>query len=311
MSETRNVILEQLSTEQLLRLKSDIKREVNLRIQRQHGFYSLPPVAIAPTANQKKLATELLAYVNKADYDSIESMWKRNPELMFVEVADKNGQLTTPLKRALYNLDTWAWKPFYEWIKQNKPDLLAEFIAQNEAQTSHVNMNYLQPLFDEYANLRDKAKLSFNKKISNADFDIELKKLFSKQNEILPWHMIREMCRKGDFWNQDSRFNAKDAPKGGHVYAELLYKDISLDSAEFDFYFGVSSGLKRDTSYHVSLCSNINLDIERAAIDAFAARYFDHDALIIAQLYKVRKADLADIPTLEQLAVKTASVLRK
>ncbi|OGT56721.1 MAG: hypothetical protein A3F43_01985 [Gammaproteobacteria bacterium RIFCSPHIGHO2_12_FULL_42_10] len=306
MAETRNPFLEQSTTEQLIALKRDIKREINLRVQRQHSFLAAPRDTSQPSAEEKKLAAQLLAYVDKSEYDNIEKMWKLKPDLMFVEIKDKDGVLTTPLKRALYKIDTWTWKPFYEWIqenKQNQPylaDLELKFLQQNDAQKKHVDLNYLQPLSDEYAVYDTQVQKWYRNEITDAEIDREWKKLFEKQCEILPFHMIREMCREGNgLWSPESRFDAKTAPKGGRVYDYTVGSYIKLDSDEFLSRFGSSLGFVRGGAVSGAW-------MWAPAFGAGSAR----DADSIRQLCKVRTSDLASIPTLAQTEEKI-STLRK
>ncbi|HTM63961.1 MAG TPA: hypothetical protein VL360_05610 [Gammaproteobacteria bacterium] len=304
MSETRNLFLEQETTEQLIALKRDIKREINLRIQRQHSFLAAPRDTSQPSAEEKKLATELLAYVDKSEYDNIEQMWKLKPGLMFVEIPGKDGVLTTPLKRALYNIDTWTWRPFLLWLVDNKPFLVPTFLQQYDAQKKHVDLNYLQPLFDEYAVYDTQVEKWHYEQITDNDLVCEWRHLCEKQSELLPFHMIREMCRVGNgLWGPDYRFDAKSAPKGGRMYDSSVDGFIELDSADFQSRFGSSLGLVR----YLGWTSAVGGIGQYARVMQTPLLRLSCDADSIRQLCKERTSDLASIPTLAQSEEKIST----
>lgn len=298
MSKSR---IKQATTEELIALKRELKNEINERVQRQqkvvlstfaNSLLAAPRDMTQSSTEDKKKAAKLLAHVDHADYDDIERMWKKHPRLMFAEVAVNDGKPNTPLKRALYNADTWTWRPFYEWIQQNQPDLVPEFFKQNDTQKEHVD---LQPLNDEYALTYEKLEKFRRDEIRVVEIDRQWNELLKKQNEILPFHMVREMCRKGGgLWSPESKFDAKTAPKGGLVYDYVAGDYIKLDSNVFRSKFGSSFGLYRgygmhpwDSAFWTSNGTDSTVGVIR-------------DAASIQQLCKVRIAELASIPTLDQ-----------
>jgi hypothetical protein len=231
-------------------------------------------------------------------------MWKQKPELMFVELYDKDGKLTSPLKRALYNIDTWTWKPFYEWIRQSQPDLELKFLQQNDEQKKHVDLNYLQPLFDEYAVYDTQVQKWDRDEICGDEMVGEWRKLCEKQRERLPFHMIREMCREGKgIWSAESKFDATTAPKGGRVYDYSVVSDIKLDSDQFLSRFGSIIGLSRGVSKSAACWGDRGGGPGCASVSSF-----DGDS--IRQLCIVRTSELASIPALAQAEDKI-STLRK
>jgi hypothetical protein len=243
---------------------------------------------------------------------------------MFVEIPGKDGKLTTPLKRALYNLDTWTWKPFYEWINANKAmekgserfhKLEAAFIKQNAEQTEHVDLESLKPLIKEYEAYDIQVQKWYRYEISDAEIDSAWKKLFEKQFERLPFHMIREMCREGNgIWKPESSFDAKTAPKGGCVYDYSAGWYIKLDSDEFLSRFGSSLGVVRAALFRDGFAGAAAgawpRVAGRCAWSVHGVRVPSHDADSIRQLCKVRTSDLASIPTLAETEEKI-SALRK
>jgi hypothetical protein len=181
---------------------------------------------LAPAQPETKAhAMVLWAHIEKAEYEKIQKIWKINPQLMFTSLEDKNGKITTPLRQAFFNLDTHAWKPFYEWIKVNHPTLVDQFLEQNKAQKEHINMT---PLFDfGYSHLIERLS-SYTGPHAEA-----AKSLKQKQNNLLPWHMLRELCCEQEECSSESSADNEDAPAGGRVYIADKSSWVDIDSQEF------------------------------------------------------------------------------
>lgn len=257
------------------------------------GFGFLAKTNVSSSSQKdKEAAAKLLACVEKADYGRIEAMWEANPALMFVEVQDKEGRITTPLRRAFYNLDTYTWKPFYEYLKYAKYEFLPKFFEQKEAQKEHIN---IEPLLSLYAEYRD--QVAAWKKNIRDDTKINAKwlELRHAQRKILPWHVIREMCRDNLLssgyqfadrtWNPLSPFDVTQlpAPEGGHVYNSDIPAYVSLDSDDFEEDFGTKATLMRGEGFW------------RNAQYAWTTSWGDwleYDADTFKRLFEVRKQDL-------------------
>lgn len=272
-----------------------------------------PAVFSPPTAEEKSQAANLFYYVHKADYRNIELIWKKNPRLMFVEIELENGAKTTPLKRALYHLDKWTWKPFYEWIKQNRPELEAEFIKQNAEQTKHIDLDYLQPLFNEYQvylNMKSDCRRGDSSSVRQAvdAIDHQWPKLAKMQRQYLPWCVVKEMCRPGQLWlgnslGPDARFNHATAPVDGYINS--VGGTLKLDSKKFERDFGI--GHYKGVVYGLVRSWHLNANTGRFWSDDeyfVAGGDLEHDVEIITQLIKVRTADLACIPKPAQTLVQ-------
>ena len=224
-------------------------------------------------------AKKLLWHINRADYDEIKKLCMENTSYMFLDVADQHGVVTTPLKQAIYNLDTRTYKMFYDAVKAD-PIKQREYIKQLEEQQATVD---LSPLLDGYkkfmeymqycinvwrldsralSNLNDLFKIMDLKKSCSTDSVnkgwIWLAKL---QHATLPMHMIREFCRANvNFCDYQFEVSKTPAPKGGEVhflarnpypYPLTLPGDIrviSIDSPEFRSEFGKTFGLLRGDS---------------------------------------------------------------
>lgn len=235
-----------------------------------------------PDAAQQ--AGKLLWYVNRADYDEIKKLCMENSSYMFLDVADKHGVITTPLKQAIYNLDTHTYKMFYDAVKTD-PIKQREFIKQLEEQQATLDISKLQDgykRFMEYMQYyvdlwrtdgRGVTTLSYALKL------LELKEsctmdsvnkywiwLAKLQHDTLPMHMIREFCRTNvNFSGYQFDASKSLAPKGGEVHflARSPYpypltspgdiRVISIDSPEFRAEFGKTFGLLRgdSTCWHV------------------------------------------------------------
>lgn len=221
-------------------------------------------------------AAQLFAHVDHADYDDIARMWKENPQLMFIEVKDKDGNISTPYKRALFNLDTYTWKPFEKWIRENRPELEREYQRQKEEQKEHIN---LQPVFDAY----ETYDTQINGTISDKEAAKQWLILGKELKKTLPRHMLREFCRDNKYsWDKTSTFDVDTlpAPIGGRILLWLTGTYINLDSAEFDAGFGSSFSIYRGWG------------VGGAGIPT-RGRIATLDADTFRQLYKIRTLDLA------------------
>lgn len=264
------------------------------------GFYEKTNVS-SPSQKEKEAAAELLAYVEKADYGRIRGIWLNNPALMLIEVKDKNGFTTTPLKRAFYNQDTYTWKPFYDYLNYAKPELLQEFYKQKDAQNEVVD---IEPLLTLYAEYRDQVKAWQKNTRDDTRINAMWLELRRAQRKILPWHVIREMCRDNLLsrgyqfadrtWKPDSPFDVTQlpAPEGGHVYNSDKPAYVPLDSDDFEKDFGTKATLMRGEGFW------------RNAQYAWTTSWGDwleYDAATFKRLFEVRNKDLFSLSFRELL----------
>lgn len=303
MADNRNTsfirYLESLDTDQLVALDGTIHQLLNYRTQAKNALTYLPKLSLLaaprdvylPSKEDKEKAATLLAHVDHADYIDIERMWKENPQLMFVKVKDKDGNTTTPYQRALFNLDTYTWKPFEKWIQENRPELVREYQKQKEEQTEHFN---LQPASDAYKTYDIQTQKWINDKISNKEIDKEWLKLGNVLKKTLPRHMLREFCRENDSsWTKTSTFDADalPAPEGGRIYDWSTRAYINLDSVEFDTNFGSSYSLLRGRGGRAAAVGGDGL--------GWGACWILFDAGVFRQLYEIRTSDLTNSMSLD------------
>lgn len=254
---------------------------------KKFGLFVASGKALDPTA------ADLVDYVKKADWDFIETIWRNNPQLMFTSVKDENGIERSPLEWALYNLDTYTWKPFYEWIQEKKPELVDEFHLQKNALQDHIN---IEPLFNEaYSTYYAKAEQYIAGKIDEDELDRQWIVLGRVQKKYLPMHMLMEMCRysKEDTWDPACKFDTKIAPIDSFVrYCSSNNEHIYLDSDEFNAKFGVCFSLDRGKLCFDTVATDTNRS-HRSRDDVWPHRLCDiaHDAACFQQLYNVRVAD--------------------
>lgn len=256
-----------------------------------------------PTEVNKKNAENLLYWVDHAHYEMIEKFLATNPYLMLMEVPVKDGKPNTPLKRALYNLDTWTWKPFYELIQKNYPELVPEFLKQCDEQKSHVD---LQPLYRAYVDEFVDARGEWWK---NKDKHIHLIKFAKTQGKYLPWHMLREMCRESTDWSPDSLFDELSAPKGGKVFwrASASTEAVAIETGIFYERYGTVLGVVRRKDAMAHVIGN-PIDLLEVCED-LRGKKMEHNMYEVAtlkRLYQVRLADLAAIPSLTHSTTRIA-----
>ncbi len=275
-------------------------------------FRFLPAPQLAVTEENKCKAQILLVYIELADYENSQKIWKENPELMFVEVKDDKDKSTTPLKRALFLLDTWSWKPFFEWLTINNGPLLHEFFKQAALQSTHVSMVLLFKAYDAFNNRCKNLRNGFfnfperaqeneqSRSLSLADLS---KELSNAQRSNMPWHMLREMCRKSSWHSwQKAGLEERTPPKASSIYSEHVHESLDLDSEDFKKHHGWDHDgkgkgviLRGTTAPSLWVPGNVNnayLNTEGREIAAI------YDANILYKLYKKRSFELVEMVSL-------------
>lgn len=246
----------------------------------------LSPKAVTPISAEK-----LLEYVNKAEYKKARNIWQQDPALMLLEVTDKDGKITTPLKKAFFNLDTYTWKPYYEWIKINRPELVDAFLAQNEAQNDHAD---ILPLVRHSYSLL-KRELDWCKSMSHINAHVKLQ---IDQRNLLPWHMVREMSREDAVWSSSSNFNLPHPPYGGRVFVCQTDQWVDLDSENFQNSPGFiyrPANVQHAELWDVKVMhaqSHEWFDKGKYALSA----HLQQDMDVLIRLQNVRRMELAEIP---------------
>jgi len=220
-------------------------------------------------------AVELFHLVNAADYVQIAKVYEKHPELMFKEVCDENGSKTTPFKRALYNLDTYTWLPFYENIT-HEPELLREFGKQLAEQEEHIHFGellhaYGVKLHEDHGNL-------------NQDATGSHEDLAEKQKTRLPDCMLKEICREGCSWHNWQKFDVTEfpRPKNPQVYADAEHKYFDVAAFKADPAFTVRLLVRG----HEGKCAHLVFRQE------YSEQMIKEDGEIFLHLFKARLHDL-------------------
>lgn len=268
-------------------------REASILAGLSHGLHKI--AFFDPTRNAT--AANLADHVKKANWDIIKIIWMINPGLMFTRVKDENGMERSPLEWSFYLLDTYTWKPFYEWIQENKPELADEFHLQKSSQQEHINIEPL--LNDAYPTYSAKARQYIAGEIDEQELDRQWIILGENQKKYLPMHMLKEMCRlsRGDKWDPAYKFDDDSAPTDSYVrYCDSDNKHIYLDSDEFSAKFGVCFSLKRSIRGFDAVATNTNRS-DRSRDDVWPERLLciDANAATFRQLYQARVSDLSII----------------
>lgn len=254
----------------------------------RHTLFATSQDSLQLSAEDKRQAVEILLHIEKSHYASVEQAWHKNPLCMFAEVIDEGGNKTTPLKRALYGLDTFMWRPFLEWIQDYQPNLLPVFIKQNSEQKKHIQTERFCNDLDKFDKQVENDKLTYDEMCR-----VSLN-LCKKQRKYLSWNMLREMFRDDiDGWDYVPLFDHESAPEGGSVNSGISDEVISLDSEEFDANYG--NGFFVCSGVVGMVCAE---ELGGQAGDCGQLR---GDADALRHLHAVRLADLKIIPTLDQL----------
>lgn len=165
--------------------------------------------------SQPLLVRKLLEFVDGANYAEAKALVTKNSNLMFLHVSYKNNkneydknnenryEIISPLKLAFKLFDTYMWTIFKEAI-QNNPQHLEQFKIQAHEQKEFLD---LQLLFDAYQKYKDMYRNWTQTKVALARVNETLGELGKKQIEILPWHMIKEMCRYGEHYFDEYYFS--------------------------------------------------------------------------------------------------------
>lgn len=158
-----------------------------------------------PTQN----ALTLLQHVYKAEWTEAKKLVEREPLCMFQNVNYKhpNGfvESISPLKCAFKLYDRYMWKMFLKTIQQKADEqALKTFFQQADEQTAHVD---LKPFYKACREVARNFELWIPNKISDDAFIKIWLEMGVQQRELLPWHILKELCRYAVSWNPETAFD--------------------------------------------------------------------------------------------------------
>ncbi|KTD81750.1 hypothetical protein [Legionella waltersii] len=132
---------------------------------------------------------------------------RNNPEALFmkicyevnekVDVDSSATEFHSPLQRAFRNLDTYMWNSLYETIKED-PELLKQYKSQLSEVNAHFDIQPLISAYDNYLTFYENEKPELNHIDEDSPEAVKAFRLFRDirtQQDLLPMHMIYEMCR--------------------------------------------------------------------------------------------------------------------
>ena len=165
-------------------------------------------------------------------------------------------------------------------------------MKQAHAQKEHVN---LEPLFAAYKTYNEKCNLWKQSKISNEAFDEAWLTLGKHQREVLPRHMLKEFCRKGNSWNAESKFdvNIDPRPVGADIYNYNTGRNESILPLPRNLGIGFNFSLVRGARSQRA-CAQTARGQGAHAARALAR----HDWATFDHLFKVRTKDLSRLQRL-------------
>ena len=245
-------------------------------------------------------SAKLLDFVTEANYTEAEKIVAVDPLLMFQSVllkySDGKSESISPLKFAFKVYDTYMWEMFLGKIQKNSESMKC-FLRQAEEQTEHVSLAPLFAEYDEYIKLIDPPGNSMT-----ALQGIMLK-IGKMQKEVLPFHMLKEFCREGVYWRNDSKFDVRKMQRPGLCY--IFNKSINsyIDLLSFIPTLGVTFTLARATELGVIAIKSQSL---------LAKQSITLDLETLRHLFEVRVNDLdKQVSLLEEQVVQASEPEQK
>lgn len=250
-------------------------------------------------------AAKLLHAVTLSDYDRAEALMSRDIGLIFKEVSFQhaNGRVEciSPLKYAFKVYDTYMWQLFLSKIEESKElkedekrEFKQAFIKQAYDQKEHLD---LAPLLEAYKEYDRQYTRWLNDEIKGEALDQAWLALGVQQREVLPWHMLKEFCRKGDSWSENATFSTLSFLKISKC--DVIYNwDSRREENLLRVALGVSYSLVRGGAQRV-------LASARGALFATRAWSAWLDSAIFRRLCEVRMSDLASQLSLLESSQKT------
>lgn len=180
---------------------------------------------------EKTIMKTFINLVENADYANVEELIQANPALIFTKIEDPTDpqQLTTPLKLAFKNFDTYMWTLFLNRIDGNQ-QYIGEFNKQKAQQTEHYDFASLEAAY-----------LNLVKSIQKIDYNDNIEKFFPEihsamlrvglEQKTLPKHLLKTLCSDPLFRHARDQstkyyFDPERKPKSCFVYNSSLFDPV-------------------------------------------------------------------------------------
>ncbi len=251
-----------------------------------------------------KMTKLLLRFVTQSNYAEAQHIVDIDPNLMFQHVRfvypNGNIEMTSPLKYAFRIYDTYMWKMFLEKI-QSDLESLKRFLSQAH-ERKHLDLDPLHNEYTEYKALYDQW---LEEEIGDQELDEAWLKLGAKQYELLvrgALHMLMELCREGNYWKTDSKFDISLPPKAESCRAHNYFdgKYIPFSSLVSPTKLGKQHTLTRGSAESGALPTSQGRP-RRNGAEYFVINSWEHDAKMFRDLHEKRNLELiTQISLLEQ-----------
>ena len=150
--------------------------------------------------------------MEESNYDKARYIATAKPQLMFQHVnfmhMNGQGEIISPLKCAFKLIDTYMWKTIFFEIIKNDANLVALFQQQAIEQKEHISK---ESISKAYSKLIDLPHYQFRADMNYKPIHEAWHELTKAQN-LLPPHMLKELCREGNSWNSQSTFSIDELP---------------------------------------------------------------------------------------------------
>lgn len=157
----------------------------------------------------------LLDAVRTADWNQVNKISKKNPDLIFEKFNCKmNGVLVkiSPLQYSCMVYDTYSRRILFESIKDNS-DYVKLLMQQESEVPFYLN---LQPLFSTYDNYTIMRNGYVAGQIAAEEFKTAVAQLSKMQHDLLPWHLLRKMANPKFNWSFDNPLELTDLEEAFH-----------------------------------------------------------------------------------------------
>lgn len=176
---------------------NEIKTLLLIRNRPGNVFSSLPKEIIIQKIGGINPEKALECIID-TDYENLFTILSINPTIMFLKTnaKDINGEIieTSPLKYALHILDPFVWHICYffcQKTREKNPLNMKYFQQQVQEVKEHVDLQILFDAYNKYIELFDQHK---ENKICIETLRNAWLKVGKAQCNVLPRHMLREMC---------------------------------------------------------------------------------------------------------------------
>lgn len=232
----------------------------------------------------------LLNVVNAADYQTaIRMLKKTNPSNIFQKIKWQHGDKTSirsPLSLAFYYLDSHMQNIFLERIK-NIPELVKEFYNTALEVNDENDFICIDELYEAYSTFQ---KLLKEQSQKDPLVKLTLLRQFLQiglmQRNILPRHMLKEMCNVFSHWNPNHNFEISH----GSYPLDCEYYNRQLAQSDNVLPFVNGRGL----GFSYTLCRG-NKKVATGFIPGYlpSSEQLEYDYSTFKQLHITRKKDVA------------------